>query len=87
MSTDTVHAASNLNDELTLILNQAVLSLDLLPAGHPARAGLIELEHSVLRCAGISRRLLSSTRNGPVPAPRRYSGNRYENPGDRIVVR
>jgi len=39
-------AANDLNDELTVILNQAVLS------------GLTELQHSALRCAAIARNLL-----------------------------
>jgi len=54
-------AGKDFNDELTFILNHADLSLDLLPAGHPARPELIALQHSATRCAEITRCLLLLT--------------------------
>ncbi len=54
-------AAKDFNDELTLILNHAETSLGLIGSGHPASAGLVELQHSVMRCAEITRCLLLLT--------------------------
>jgi hypothetical protein len=54
-------AGHGFNDELTFILNHADVSLGLVGAGHPASVSLIELQRSALRCAEISRGLLSMT--------------------------
>ena len=48
-------AARDFNDELTLILNHAELSLDLIGGYHAAGAPLEELQRCVKRCAEISR--------------------------------
>ena len=76
-------AAGDLNDEFTLILNQAVVAAELVGPGHPARADLIELQHATLRCAAIARQLLIATlRLRPAAAVKRYSGNRHAHSGD-----
>ena len=54
-------AGHGFNDELTFILNHADVSLGLVGAGHPAANSLIELQRSALRCAEITRGLLSLT--------------------------
>jgi flagellar biosynthesis GTPase FlhF len=54
-------AGKDFNDELTLILNRAVISLDLIGADHPAASDLIELQSSVARCAEITRCLMLLT--------------------------
>ncbi len=48
---------SDLADELTLILNHAVLAWRLLDRQHPARRELAGVQRSVLRCAAIARRV------------------------------
>lgn len=54
-------AGKDFNDELTLILNRAVISLDLIGEDHPAAADLVALQDSVLRCAEITRCLMLLT--------------------------
>jgi len=54
-------AGKDFNDELTLILNHAEVSLDLLGPEHPASDGLIELTHAAMRCAETTRCLLTLT--------------------------
>jgi hypothetical protein len=54
-------AGKDYNDELTLILNHAELSLDLLGPEHPASNGLVELMHAAMRCAETTRCLLLLT--------------------------
>ena len=66
--------ASEFNDELTLLLNQLIISLDLLGQEHPASQGLVSAQHAALRCEGITRNLLEFTRrvqapNRPKPLP------------------
>jgi hypothetical protein len=54
-------ASKDFNDELTLILNRAAISLDLIGADHPATSDLVELQGSVVRCAEITRCLMLLT--------------------------
>ena len=51
-------AGKDFNDELTLILNHAEVTLGLLGAEHPAGPELIEVRHATLRCAETVRGLL-----------------------------
>lgn len=76
-------ASKDLNDELTLILNQAEVSLDLLGAEHPASADLVELQHAAMRCAATTRGLLLLTmrareavRCAKVRSDRAHTGDR-----------
>ena len=65
-------AAHDLNDELTIVLNGALLSLELLEPGHPARSFLREVESAAQRCVWKASGLLNyGTRRGlrPVPIP------------------
>jgi len=58
-------AAHDLNDELTIILNTSLYSLETLEAGHPARPFLMELQRSAQRCAWKTSSLLNySARRG-----------------------
>ena len=43
-------AAHDLNDELTIIVNTALSSLQTLEPGHPARPLLLELQRAAQRC-------------------------------------
>lgn len=61
--------ASEFNDELTLILSQCEISLELLGSGHPAAEALVELRHAALRCAGITHSLLGFTLRAGAPRP------------------
>lgn len=54
--------ASEFNDELTLLLNELVFTLDLLGREHPASARLKSAQHAALRCTGITGSLLAYTR-------------------------
>ena len=54
-------AGKDFNDELTLILNRAAISLDLIGPDHPAAPDLFELQGSVIRCAEITRCLMLLT--------------------------
>lgn len=80
-------AGKDFNDELTFILNHAQVALETLGGEHPARAELVELQHSVRRCAEISRCLLLLTlraRDGQARATVRFT-DAY--PGHRDVLR
>jgi hypothetical protein len=48
-------ATRDFNDELTVILSGAALSLRLLGPDHPARLDLLDLQRAALRCADIAR--------------------------------
>jgi len=61
LSSLTLAAGKDFNDELTLILNHAEISLDLLGAEHPASTGLVELQNAAMRCAETTRCLLLLT--------------------------
>jgi hypothetical protein len=52
--------AKDYNDELTIILNQVALTLDLLGPGHPAMPELMNLARSAYRCADLTRGLLTA---------------------------
>lgn len=76
-------AGKDFNDELTLILNHADVSLDLLAPEHPACTDLIEVQHAVMRCAECARCLLllalrarDTVRYGKVRAGHEDSGDR-----------
>jgi hypothetical protein len=58
LSLMTLAAAKDFNDELTMIMNNADLSLDLVGGAHPASANLTELQNSAVRCSEITRCLL-----------------------------
>ena len=61
-------AAHDLNDELTIIVNTAALSLQALEPGHPARPLLIELQQAARRCAWKASGLSNySARRGTRP--------------------
>jgi len=65
-------AAHDLNDEMTIILNSAWNSLQLLEPGHPARLLLYDLSAATQRCIWKTATMLNYTsRNGvhPVNAP------------------
>ncbi len=58
--------ASEFNDELTLLLNELNLTLELLGRGHPAGVRLRSARHAALRCTAIAANLLEFTRRaGP----------------------
>jgi hypothetical protein len=61
LSSLTIAAGHDCNDELTFILNHAEASIERLGAGHPASADLIELQISAMRCAELIRGLLRIT--------------------------
>jgi len=61
LSSLSMAAGKDFNDELTFILNYADVSLDLLGPQHPARNGLVELTHATRRCAETARALLVLT--------------------------
>ena len=52
-------AAHDLNDELTIILNAAAEMKQSLEPGHPARAGLAEIQSAVQRCVWKASGLLN----------------------------
>jgi hypothetical protein len=61
LSSLTMAAGKDFNDELTFILNHAEVSLDLLGPEHPASDELVELTHAAMRCAETTRCLLLLT--------------------------
>ena len=65
-------AAHDLNDELTIILNGATLSIEQLEPGHPARPLLRHIQWAAQRCVWKTTGLLNyGVRRGlkPVPIP------------------
>ena len=65
-------AAHDLNDELTIILNGASLSIAELEPGHPARSLVREIQWAAERCVWKTSGLLNyGVRHGirPVPIP------------------
>ena len=65
-------AAHDLNDELTIILNGAGLSIESLEPGHPARPLINEIRWAAQRCVWKTSGLLNyGARRGlrPVPIP------------------
>jgi hypothetical protein len=87
LSSLTLAAGKDFNDELTFILNHAEVSLDMLGPYHPAGANLVELQHAVVRCAETTRCLLLLTERAREAV--RYSKVRasHANPGDREFLR
>lgn len=79
-------AGKDFNDELTLILNHAEVSLDLLGAEHPASTGLIELQHAAMRCAETTRCLLLLTLHAR-EAVRYATVRAHANSGNRELLR
>lgn len=66
----TATVSHDLNDELTIILSSALLSIDLLDFDHPAVPLLLELVSAAERCAGRAENLLNySARKAPLPGP------------------
>ncbi len=60
----------DLNDELTIILSSALLSMELLDLDHPAVPLLLEIQCAAERCAGRADGLLNySARKGGLPVP------------------
>ena len=53
--TQTSELAHSLNEELTIILNTAVLAAGTIGPGHPANDTLVELHRSALRCMELAR--------------------------------
>lgn len=80
-------ASKDFNDELTFILNHAEVSLDMLGREHPAIPSMVELQHSAIRCAEITRSLLLLTLRARESI--RYATVRKDDadPGDRDLVR
>ncbi len=74
-------AGKDFNDELTVILSLAGLSLDRLGPAHPAVAGLVELQQAAARCAETARCLLLFTQRSRDAI--RYPGGRtgHAHPG------
>lgn len=65
-------AAHDLNDELTIILNGASLTIESLEPGHPARLLINDIQWAAQRCVWKASGLLNyGTRRGvrPVPIP------------------
>ena len=61
-------AAHDINDEMTIILNSAIRSLELLEPGHPARILLYDLRAATQRCAWKTSAVLSfAARQGLYP--------------------
>lgn len=54
--------ASEFNDELTLLLNEVTLTMEMLGREHPGRARLRSAQHAALRCTAITGSLLEFTR-------------------------
>jgi len=57
----TMAAGKDFNDELTFILNHADVSLDMLGPEHPACEGMVEVTRAAMRCAETTRCLLLLT--------------------------
>jgi hypothetical protein len=82
----TMAAGKDYNDELTFILNHAEVSLDLLGPAHPASDGLVEVTHAAMRCAETTRclLLLTSRARESLRYVKVRAGN--ANPGNRELV-
>jgi len=86
LSSLTLAAGKDFNDELTLILNHADLSLDLLGPYHPAGPELVEVRHAVQRCAETTRCLLLMTQRAREMVRYAKVRNRHAHPGDRDLL-
>lgn len=49
--------AHGFNEELTIILNTASVTLEMFGPDHPAAAAMTDLHHSAVRCAALARAL------------------------------
>jgi hypothetical protein len=49
--------AHGFNEELTILLNSAVVTARLIGPEHPAAALIVEMKHAAIRCAELARRL------------------------------
>jgi hypothetical protein len=49
--------AHGINEELTIILNSVLVAARLIGAEHPALEPMVDLKHSAIRCAELTRRL------------------------------
>lgn len=87
LSSLTLAAGKDFNDELTFILNHAEISRDMLGPYHPAGAGLVELQQAVLRCAETTRCLLRLTERARETVRYAKVRARHANPGDREFLR
>jgi hypothetical protein len=58
--------ASEFNNELTLLLNELVLTLEMVGREHPASPRLVAARHAALRCTAITGALLEYTREAGV---------------------
>jgi hypothetical protein len=87
LSSLTLAAGKDFNDELTFILNHADVTRDMLGPYHPADAELTELQQAALRCAETTRCLLLLTQRARDLI--RYSKARasHANPGHRDLLR
>jgi hypothetical protein len=64
----TASVSHDLNDELTIILTSALLSIDMLDLDHPAVPLLLEIQCAAERCADRAEGLLRySWRKGGLP--------------------
>jgi hypothetical protein len=61
LSTLSMAAGKDFNDELTFILNHADVSLGMLGTAHPASDGIVEMAHAAMRCAETARCLMRLT--------------------------
>ncbi len=86
LSSLTMAAGKDYNDELTFILNHAEVSLDLLGPNHPASDGLVELTHAAMRCAETTRSLLLLTMCARESVRYAKVGAGHANPGDRDLL-
>jgi hypothetical protein len=86
LSSLTMAAGKDFNDELTFILNYADVSLYMLGPEHPASEGMVELTHAAMRCAETTRCLLLLTQRARASV--RYAKVRagHANPGDRELL-
>jgi hypothetical protein len=86
LSSLTMAAGKDFNDELTFILNYADESLALLGPAHPASDGLVELTHAAMRCAETTRCLLLLSERARESI--RYAKVRphHANPGHRELL-
>ena len=57
-SNDHIALAHGFNEELTIILNTAAVAAGLVGPEHPANAAILELKHSAVRCAALTRKMV-----------------------------
>ena len=57
-----ISVAHGFNEELTIILNSAVIAAEMLGPEHPAADAILELKRSAIRCTELSRKLAARPR-------------------------